>query len=270
MPQVIEPEELEELLTAPAKPVIVVQIVAPESYTHAHIPGARLVGPPELICGVPPAPGRLPAVEQLNALFTRLGHTDDACYVVVDDEGGGWAGRFAWTLDVIGHHNWRYLNGGIHGWLAAGKAAASGPPPADAVSPVSVAIDTGPIMEAEEIMARLDDPSLLIWDVRSPEEFAGLRQAAARSGHIPGAVNLDWQHLKDPANALRLPANLTDLLSAHGITGREEVVTHCQTHHRSGLSYMIGRLLDFPRIRAYHGSWSEWGNRSDTPISTAP
>jgi thiosulfate/3-mercaptopyruvate sulfurtransferase len=31
------------------------------------------------------------------------------------------------------------------------------------------------------------------------------------------------------------------------------------------LSYMVGRLLGM-EIRAYHGSWSEWGNREDTPI----
>ena len=29
---------------------------------------------------------------------------------------------------------------------------------------------------------------------------------------------------------------------------------------------MAARLLGFPRIRAYHGSWSEWGNHPDTPI----
>jgi thiosulfate/3-mercaptopyruvate sulfurtransferase len=46
------------------------------------------------------------------------------------------------------------------------------------------------------------------------------------------------------------------------------VITHCQSHHRSGLSYMVGRLLGFANIRAYHGSWGEWGNRDDLPIET--
>jgi thiosulfate/3-mercaptopyruvate sulfurtransferase len=30
---------------------------------------------------------------------------------------------------------------------------------------------------------------------------------------------------------------------------------------------MVARLLEFPNVRAYHGSWAEWGNRDDTPIA---
>ena len=73
--------------------------------------------------------------------------------------------------------------------------------------------------------------------------------------------------LKDPTRALRLTEGLTELLAAHGIDPTVPTITHCQTHHRSGLSYMIGRLLGFSEIRAYHGSWAEWGNRDDLPVS---
>ncbi|HNP01660.1 MAG TPA: rhodanese-like domain-containing protein [Agitococcus sp.] len=51
-----------------------------------------------------------------------------------------------------------------------------------------------------------------------------------------------------------------------GITANKTVIVYCQTHHRSGLSYLVGKLLGL-NIKAYAGSWSEWGNLRDTPVS---
>lgn len=53
-----------------------------------------------------------------------------------------------------------------------------------------------------------------------------------------------------------------------GLTPDREIVTHCQTHHRSGFTYLLAKLLHYPRVKAYPGSWSEWGNDPDTPIET--
>ena len=74
----------------------------------------------------------------------------------------------------------------------------------------------------------------------------------------------------DEQDHLKLIKNAEALLQEHGIVRSKNIITHCQTHHRSGLTYMVARILGFPRIRAYHGSWSEWGNQPDTPIETGP
>ena len=254
---------------------LIVQVTDRETYSLGHVPNAVLVEPRELVAGVPPAVGRLPSGERLTTLFRRIGYRPEQDVVVLDDEGGGWAGRFAWTLDVIGHGRdakggaWRYLDGGLRAWRAAGlplAAGAAAPEPSD----VELRVHREPIVEADELLRRLDDPALVIWDCRSAEEFRGERPAAARNGHIPGAVNLDWLALIDRDRQHRLVADLGALLASHGIDRTREVVAHCQTHHRSGLAYMAARLLGFERIRAYHGSWSEWGNRPDTPVERGP
>jgi thiosulfate/3-mercaptopyruvate sulfurtransferase len=105
----------------------------------------------------------------------------------------------------------------------------------------------------------------LVWDVRSAEEYAGLRSGSARRGHIPGAVNLDWELHKDSNRQVRLVENLDEIAASLGLLQAEQVITHCQSHHRSGLSYLVGRLLGL-NIKAFHGSWSEWGNDPHTPI----
>ena len=219
--------------------------------------------------GRPPATGRLPSERRLNSLFSRLGYTPEREVVLYDEEGGGWAGRLAWTLDVIGHQRWAYIDGGIHSWHAAGLPLEAGLPPAVTPTDVSLQLDSTPIAEVDDVLSAIDAGNEVVWDVRSAEEFAGKKSGSARAGHIPGAVNLDWLALKDPGRAMRLSEGLPELLASHGVTGERPIITHCQTHHRSGLSYMVGRLLGFD-IRAYHGSWSEWGNREDTPIESGP
>lgn len=241
------------------------------------MPGAVLVEPAELISGEPPAVGKLPSVAHIQALLARIGYSPDRYVVALDDEGGGWAGRLLWTLDCVGQRNWAYLNGGIQAWHAAGlplagdavggtAADAEFPAPAPAAPP-SLQIDGSAIADQADVLAAIGADDTQIWDVRSAEEYQGLRRASARAGHVPGAIHLDWMDLKNPHDHLRLVENLPALLEAHGIDGANKtVITHCQTHHRSGLSYLVGRLLQFKHIRAYHGSWSEWGNDPNAPI----
>lgn len=261
--QLIEPHELQNELST--KDLLLVQVTSPQLFDQAHLPGAALVTPTELVCGIPPAPGKLASTDQLAALFGRIGYRDGLDIVVYDDEGGGWAGRFAWTLDCIGHRSWRYLNGGLQAWHAAGLELEAGTGLQRVVTDVELTIDAVPIAEIEDVMRAIDDPEQIIWDVRSHEEFVGQRQSSARVGHIPTAINLDWMALKDPSNDMRITQDIEATLKDLGISGHGPIITHCQTHHRSGLSYMLGRLLGLD-IRAYHGSWSEWGNRDDTPI----
>ena len=74
------------------------------------------------MAGTAPYPGKLPAMEQLENIIRYLGIDDHSHVVIYDDEGGGWAGRFAWTLDLLGYQNWSYLNGGIVAWIREGFA----------------------------------------------------------------------------------------------------------------------------------------------------
>ena len=246
---------------------LLIHVGDPGNYSQAHIPGALLVEPRELVDGRPPASGRLPSAERLTALFSRLGYEPNLEIVLYDEEGGGWAGRMAWTLDIIGHATWSYIDGGIHSWHAAGLPLEGGNPPEVTPTDVALTLDMGPVAEIDDVLRAIKGGDEVIWDVRSAEEFAGLKSGSARAGHIPGAVNLDWLALKDPNRGLRLAEDLPALLAAHGVSGDTPIITHCQTHHLSGLSYLVGRLLGY-EIRAYHGSWAEWGNRDDTPVET--
>ncbi|UTW09460.1 rhodanese-like domain-containing protein [Pseudomonas benzenivorans] len=263
LPLVIEPADLASRLHAPE--LILVDLTSAARYAAGHIPGARFVEPKRTQLGLPPAPGLLPARADLEQLFAELGHNPDAVYVVYDDEGGGWAGRFIWLLDVIGHGRYHYLDGGLPAWLAEDRPL-SGERPAPHSGELSLNLSEAPGASREYLHSRLGATDLAIWDARSPAEYRGDKVLAAKAGHIPGAVNLEWTDCMDKARSLRIRQDLQQQLEDLGITPDKEVITHCQTHHRSGLTYLVAKALGYPRVKAYAGSWGEWGNHPDTPV----
>lgn len=263
LPLVIEPNQLADRLHAPE--LILVDLTSAARYSQGHIPGAYFVDPKRTQLGVPPAPGLLPSQQSLEALFSELGHNSNAVYVVYDDEGGGWAGRFIWLLDVIGHNHYHYLDGGLPAWLADARELSSDTPPAHH-KPVSLTLHDTPSASREYLLGRLGAADLAIWDARSAAEYHGDKAFATKAGHIPGAVNFEWTLGMDTTRALRIRTDMPQILLDLGISPDKEIITHCQTHHRSGFTYLVAKALGYPRVKAYAGSWGEWGNHPDTPV----
>ena len=266
LPLIVEPEQLQAHLDDPQLLIIDVP-VNPDSYRQGHVPGAIFLDFRYLMRGEGPIPSDVPSVEVLSRLFSALGLTRDTHVVAYDDEGGGWAARLLWTLDLIGHQRYSYLNGGIHAWRDAGLEESSeptAPVPSDYQAEI---LNPQAMISADEIKQKLDDKQFAVWDARSQAEYDGEKGNNKHLGHIPGAVNMDWVNAMDRHRALRIRdyAELMTELGALGLTPEMEIATHCQSHHRSSFTWLVGKALGF-NMRGYPGSWGEWGNRDDTPI----
>lgn len=269
-PWLIDPIEFNHL--EPQRHWRVVEIGDEQQYLRGHIPGALFLPWQALMHQGPPSPGLLPQIEQLDQILHFLQHHNDVHYWIYDQEGGGWAGRFMWLLEVLGHGRKTYINGGKLAWQAEALPCAQGPEPrmssADDQHSTQAATIANPqeLLSAEELMALLDDDDPpLIWDARSAGEYHGFMRSAARNGHMPGAIHCEWTELMDNAKGSRIRNDAKQYLENKGLLAGAPIVTHCQSHHRSGFTYLVGKSLGL-NIRAYAGAWSEWGNRPDTPI----
>ncbi|WP_101675472.1 sulfurtransferase [Alloalcanivorax mobilis] len=266
LPLLLEPEELARHLDDAN--LLIVDLSKGQVHDQAHVPGAIHLDFKRLLAGNQPAPGLLPDDARLSSLFSELGLTPDTQVVAYDDEGGGWAARLLWTLDVIGHKKYAYLNGGIHGWLAAELPTDSERHQPEASDYTVGEHDPVPSVDLDHVWRHYRDPDTVIWDARSEEEYAGVRAFAQKGGHIPGARLYEWTNAMDKHSNLRVRdrEEIRRELAALGIEQDKQIITHCQTHHRSSFTWLIGRILGFDNIRGYPGSWSEWGNHPDTPF----
>ncbi len=264
LPLIIEPENL--LAHLNQDNLLIVDLSSEANYRQAHVPGAIFLPYQALMAGTAPAPGKLPSPDQLSYVFTQLGLTKNTHVIAYDDEGGGWAGRLIWTLDIIGHQHYSYLNGGRHSWLEAGLATSSEIHRAQPLAkPYPITIDPSALAELDDVQASLNDDSIQIWDARSIEEYDGNRVLAQKGGHIPGAIHCEWTELMDKQNGWRIRSDAKQYLAEKNILGDKTIITHCQSHHRSAFAYLVGKSLGYP-IKGYAGSWSEWGNHPDTPV----
>ena len=269
IPILIEPKALQATLSD--RQLLVVDLSKAATYAQRHIPGAIHMEYSILTSGTQPAPGLLPPEERLAQIAGMLKLETMSRVVAYDDEGSGSAARLAWTLHYLGYESVQVLNGGLQAWTDEGHPVDDRPVLPDVTATLAPA-SRNPSVLADHtyVYQHLDDESVLLLDARTPEEYAGTKVRAARGGHIPGAVNLNWLDTIDKNRSLRLksPERLRNALKALGVRPEQEVITYCHSHHRSAHAWLMLKSLGFPRVRGYAGSWSEWGNHPHTPVTT--
>ncbi|MBA1146361.1 sulfurtransferase [Ectothiorhodospiraceae bacterium WFHF3C12] len=268
LPLLVEPEELVRHLGDSR--LLIVDLSQRETFLQMHVPGAVNLPYARIIQKDPPAMGMLPDEETLSAVLSGIGLTPENHVVAYDDEGNGRASRLLWTLDALGHEGLSLLNGGLHSWAEEDHPLEAGdvePTPSKYQAKIR---NDEVLADRDYVLQHLGDEGVAILDARSPAEYRGEDVRAQRGGHIPGAVNLEWLQTMDRGRNLRfLPDDkLQAMLADLGITPDKEVITHCQTHHRSAHTYIMLKHLGFERVRGYAGSWSEWGNDEDLPVET--
>ncbi len=195
-----------------------------EDFEAGHIPGAVRC-PSAQIKGTGDADPRLVAPPaEAKALFESLGVGDDTLVVAYDRIRNRDASRLWWVLGYYGHANVKVLNGGWKKWAAEGRRAESGPgaPSAGATFTPAVHPEVGSTVET--LAAAIGRSDAVIWDIRTPEEFAGENDRGnARVGHVPGAAHLEWVHLDNDDDTFKDAGELRALAAGLGITPERAV-----------------------------------------------
>lgn len=267
IPMIVSPEWLFENLSM--ENLVLVDVGKIGIYEQAHLPKAAHLNYNALLLNKPPIANLPPEKATIEAIIQSLGIEKNSIVIAYDDEGGGRASRFLWTLALANHSKMALLDGGIHAWLELDFPYETEPYQRERSSYVVEQLNSDVIIDGDELLANYQSEQLVIWDTRSAGEFTGCTITAKHCGHIPGAVNYSWDNSFDlnNNNRLREPTAIKSELESLGISAEKTVIVHCQTHHRSSFAWVLARHLGYKNVRAYAGSWAEWGNRDDTPVT---
>ena len=250
--------------------VLLIDLRSGDDYAAGHIPGAVQIPRSAFQVEIGGVPGLIPRAADVASELGAIGATPETTIVFYDQRGSIWGSRGLWVLSVYGHEDVRLLDGDFPLWESEGRqvsTAAAAPAAADYAFSAS---PNGDIIAGwDEIVASIDDPSVLVCDARSPEEYAGRDVRADRGGHIPESLNVEWSRALDEDGRFKPADQLRQLYEGEGVVAGNTVYTLCQTAVRATHTwFVLSDLLGYDDVRVYDGSWVEYGNREDSPIES--
>jgi thiosulfate/3-mercaptopyruvate sulfurtransferase len=200
---------------------------------------------------------------QMQKLLSTLGLNPKTLLVFYDNISGPSASRGVWLSLYFSHNKVVILNGGLNAWIKENKPIETQPERLK-YNRIENKINQEILADVKTISKILKNKmEIQIIDSRSPKEYSGEYIRAVRGGHIPSAINIDWNE-NITNDKFKTEDTLRKIYSE--FSKNKEIITYCQGGYRAANTFIILRQLGFKKVKMYLGSWNEWGNDERLPI----
>jgi thiosulfate/3-mercaptopyruvate sulfurtransferase len=214
--------------------------------------------------------------EQFEKLCSEKGISNDTTVVFYGDKNNWWAAYALWVFNLFGHELVKIMDGGRNKWIQEGKPLTKEVPQFPKTNYKAKKRNDNLIRAfKDEIIEHIKKGGILI-DVRSPKEYTGElihmpdypQEGALRGGHIPTAINIPWATAVNEDGTFKSIEELRKIYKEKfNITEDKEIITYCRIGERSAHTWFVLKyLLNYPKVKNYDGSWTEWGNSVRVPI----
>jgi thiosulfate/3-mercaptopyruvate sulfurtransferase len=240
-------------------------------FVQAHVPGAVFFDIDRVADSRSPLPHMLPTAEEFASAVGALGIGSGDRVVAYGGRNMIASARAWWMFRVFGHDRVSVLDGGLPRWRAEGRQLEAGPA-APAAGRFTARVRPELVRGLAEVRDNVETRREQVLDARSSGRFAGTEpepRAGLRSGHIPGSANLPYDRLfLGPDGTLPPTDALRRVFDESGVDLGKPMLTTCGSGVSAAVLTLGLFLLGRTDVPVYDGSWSEWGSRGDTPVTT--
>jgi thiosulfate/3-mercaptopyruvate sulfurtransferase len=256
----ISPQELHKLIKSQDN-TLVIDTRSFSEYKNGHVPGAVNIDLFQLHWFDTTKRGIKDFKRQCRLILSNIGIRKNSKVIFYDNVSGISAARGVWLLIYFSQKNVYMLDGGFEKWKSEKlfveaksnkliKFRFAGKP------------NSNVIADANEVYQSIGNKNVRIIDARSRKEYNGSEIRAARRGHIPSAVNINWTNNIENG-VFKNHEKLSKIYSK--IPMNSEVITYCQGGYRAAHAFVALKILGYKKVKMYLGSWGEWGNRLELP-----
>jgi len=242
-----------------------------KDYDSGHIPGARHIQMSDVIRPMAHTDEseimvELPDVAQLRSKLATFGISDDSRIVIYfsSDQVVSATTRIVFTLDYLGlGDHTSLLNGGLPGWVAAGKPVTT-EAPTFAPGKLTARPVKNMVVDADLVKTIGQHQGYKLVDARAATFFNGTEPTYKKNGHIPGAVNIPFTNLVD--DKLNIDRDhVAEQFRKAGIKPGETVVAYCHIGMQATVVMLGARLLGNP-VLLYDGAFEDWAKNDRGPV----
>ena len=219
--------------------------------------------------------------ETFTALAQSAGIDPDSTVILYGDANNWFAAYGAWVFKLYGFEDVRLLDGGRLAWEQEGRELSPVAPTPAKATWEALAPNRDIRAFQSEVLAVVEGRAEgVIVDIRGPAEFNGEigvaegfgGEAAAKWGHVPGAINSPWGQIVNQPDAGGDGTFFdVEAIRAHyaekGVDGTKPIYVYCRIGERASHTwYALSQLLGYD-VKLYDGSWTEWGNSVGVPVA---
>jgi thiosulfate/3-mercaptopyruvate sulfurtransferase len=234
--------------------LVIIDANKPSNYSEVHVKGAINVYHNDMY-KEGDIKGLLMDPADLAAFFGEKGISETTPVVVYDDGSQKYSSRVFWALKYLGAENVKILHKDMNEWRKVRV-------PLTAMAPKVTPVTFTPTVN-EALMAttsyvgeRTENAETVIVDCRTADEYNGVSKS---EGHVPGAININYEDLLAENGAFLPVEEMTNILSEKGVTSDKEIILYCRTSVRACVTFVaLTELLDFPNVKVYDGAYLEW------------